>query len=79
MTEIRSRRPVTIKKATAGVGAVNIGARKAREFDDKKPKKTGSTPYSKANAEEALANRAEARSGANGPNRGRSCKSHRSR
>ncbi|GAA6063351.1 hypothetical protein JCM10212_004372 [Sporobolomyces blumeae] len=46
-------RPVTIKKATAGVQAVNIGSRKARALEAKQPAKTGTTPYERANAEEA--------------------------
>lgn len=46
-------RPVTIKKAQAGVKAVSIGARKARELESKMPAKSGTTPYERANAEEA--------------------------
>ncbi|BGP13369.1 hypothetical protein JCM10213_005787 [Rhodosporidiobolus nylandii] len=46
-------RPVTIKKATAGVKAVNIGSRKARELESKRPEKTGTVAYERANAEES--------------------------
>ena len=46
-------RPVTIKKATAGVNAVEIGDRKARALEAKRPQKTGTVPYERANAEDA--------------------------
>ncbi|TKA57055.1 hypothetical protein B0A53_01011 [Rhodotorula sp. CCFEE 5036] len=46
-------RPVTIKKATAGVKAVEIGDRKARMLEAKRPQKTGTVPYERANAEDA--------------------------
>ncbi|GAA6012499.1 hypothetical protein JCM10207_009020 [Rhodosporidiobolus poonsookiae] len=46
-------RPVTIKKATAGVKAVDIGARKARTLEAKQPKKSGTVAYERANAEES--------------------------
>ncbi|GAA5884899.1 hypothetical protein JCM6882_007143 [Rhodosporidiobolus microsporus] len=46
-------RPVTIKKATAGVKAVNIGARKASALESKRPQKTGTVAYERANAEES--------------------------
>ncbi|KWU45657.1 hypothetical protein RHOSPDRAFT_32579 [Rhodotorula sp. JG-1b] len=46
-------RPVTIKKATAGVKAVEIGDRKARALEAKRPQKTGTVPYERANAEDA--------------------------
>ncbi|GAA5876846.1 hypothetical protein JCM3774_000790 [Rhodotorula dairenensis] len=46
-------RPVTIKKANAGVKAVEIGDRKARMLEAKKPQKTGTVPYERANAEDA--------------------------
>lgn len=46
-------RPVTIKKATAGVKAVEIGDRKARMLEAKRPVKTGTVPYERANAEDA--------------------------
>lgn len=67
-----SQRPVTIKKATATVGAVNIGARKAAEFDAKHKKKTGTVPYGRANDEAAVESRLDgARSGGYGPERSR--------
>ena len=63
---------MTIKKATATVGAVNIGARKAAEFDSKHKKKTGTVPYARANDEAAVESRLEgARSGGYGPERSR--------
>ncbi|GAA5979558.1 hypothetical protein JCM10908_002968 [Rhodotorula pacifica] len=46
-------RPVTIKKANAGVKAVEIGNRKARELEAKRPQKTGTVAYERANAEDA--------------------------
>ncbi|BGO97192.1 RNA-binding protein [Rhodotorula toruloides] len=46
-------RPVTIKKANAGVKAVNIGSKKAQQLEAKQPQKTGTVPYERANAEEA--------------------------
>jgi hypothetical protein len=46
-------RPVTIKKANAGVKAVNIGSKKAQQLEAKLPHKTGTVPYERANAEEA--------------------------
>ncbi|GAA5876766.1 hypothetical protein JCM1840_002038 [Sporobolomyces johnsonii] len=46
-------RPVTIKKAQAGVKAVNIGTKKARALEAKHPQKTGTVPYERANAEDA--------------------------
>ncbi|GAA5831046.1 hypothetical protein JCM11251_005124 [Rhodosporidiobolus azoricus] len=46
-------RPVTIKKATAGVKAVNIGSRKASTLEAKRPQKTGTVAYERANAEES--------------------------
>ncbi|GAA5973633.1 hypothetical protein JCM11641_005053 [Rhodosporidiobolus odoratus] len=46
-------RPVTIKKATSGVKAVNIGSKKARDLEAKQPKKTGTVAYERANAEES--------------------------
>ncbi|GAA5857380.1 hypothetical protein JCM8547_002252 [Rhodosporidiobolus lusitaniae] len=46
-------RPVTIKKAQAGVKAVNIGSRKARELESKQQQKTGTVSYERANAEES--------------------------
>ncbi|GAA6043031.1 hypothetical protein JCM8097_005122 [Rhodosporidiobolus ruineniae] len=46
-------RPVTIKKATAGVKQVNIGARKAKELESKHQHKTGTVAYERANAEES--------------------------
>ncbi|GAA5921605.1 hypothetical protein JCM1841_000150 [Sporobolomyces salmonicolor] len=46
-------RPVTIKKAQAGVKSVNIGTKKARTLEAKHPQKTGTVPYERANAEDA--------------------------
>lgn len=66
-----SQRPVTIKKATGGVAAVNIGARKAAELDAKHKPKTGTVPYNKANAEEAVEGRLDGRTGGYGPERSR--------
>lgn len=63
-------RPVTIKKATAGVQQVNIGAKKARILESKLPSKTGTTPYERANAEEA-GHRAVAGEKGYGPQRSR--------
>ncbi|GAA5842942.1 hypothetical protein JCM3766R1_005709 [Sporobolomyces carnicolor] len=63
-------RPVTIKKATAGVQQVNIGAKKARMLESKQPSKTGTTPYERANAEEA-GHRAVAGEKGYGPQRSR--------
>lgn len=55
-------RPVKISKATTGVGAVEIGDKKAREMDLKKKAKSGTKPYERAKL-------AELESG--GPNNGR--------
>ncbi|GAA5967849.1 hypothetical protein JCM3765_001900 [Sporobolomyces pararoseus] len=63
-------RPVTIKKATAGVQQVNIGAKKAKILESKLPSKTGTTPYERANAEEA-GHRAVAGEKGYGPQRSR--------
>ncbi|GAA5983249.1 hypothetical protein JCM5350_005857 [Sporobolomyces pararoseus] len=63
-------RPVTIKKATAGVQQVNIGAKKAKLLESKLPSKTGTTPYERANAEEA-GHRAVAGEKGYGPQRSR--------
>ncbi|GAA6025820.1 hypothetical protein JCM11491_000596 [Sporobolomyces phaffii] len=63
-------RPVTIKKATAGVQQVNIGAKKARTLEAKHPSKTGTVAYERANAEEA-GHRAVAGEKGYGPQRSR--------
>lgn len=41
-------RPVTISKATTGVGAVEIGDKKARAMDLLKKAKSGTKPYERA-------------------------------
>ncbi|GAA5998172.1 uncharacterized protein JCM10292_002372 [Rhodotorula paludigena] len=46
-------RPVTIKKATSGVQSVAIGSRKAQQLEAKRPQKTGTVSYERANAEDA--------------------------
>ncbi|SCV72528.1 BQ2448_4065 [Microbotryum intermedium] len=46
-------RPVKISKATAGVSAVNIGAKKAAMLDSKKVHKSGTVPYERAKLKEA--------------------------
>ncbi|GAA5908732.1 uncharacterized protein JCM6883_004155 [Sporobolomyces salmoneus] len=63
-------RPVSIKKATAGVQQVNIGSKKAKMLESKQPSKTGTTPYERANAEEA-GHRAVAGDKGYGPQRSR--------
>ncbi|GAA5924793.1 uncharacterized protein JCM15063_005734 [Sporobolomyces koalae] len=63
-------RPVTIKKATAGVQQVNIGAKKARALEAKHQAKTGTVAYERANDEEA-GHRAVAGEKGYGPQRSR--------
>ncbi|GAA5870909.1 hypothetical protein JCM16303_001627 [Sporobolomyces ruberrimus] len=63
-------RPVTIKKATAGVQQVNIGTKKARALEAKHPSKTGTVAYERANAEES-GHRAVAGEKGYGPQRSR--------
>ncbi|KAK4704843.1 hypothetical protein P7C70_g1363, partial [Phenoliferia sp. Uapishka_3] len=46
-------RPIKLSKATAAVATVQIGDRKAREFDKKRAHKTGTVPFSRAKLAEA--------------------------
>ncbi|KAM0749856.1 RNA-binding domain-containing protein [Meredithblackwellia eburnea MCA 4105] len=46
-------RPCKISKATAQVGAVDIGAKKAKHFDDQRKAKTGTVAFSRAKLAEA--------------------------
>ncbi|KAK4052174.1 hypothetical protein OIV83_002469 [Microbotryomycetes sp. JL201] len=49
-------RPVKISKATAGVKAVNIGAKKASQLDAKHKPKSGTVPYERSNSMAAVGN-----------------------
>ncbi|SGY68668.1 BQ5605_C004g02909 [Microbotryum silenes-dioicae] len=62
-------RPVKISKATTGVSAVNIGAKKAAVLDSKKVRKSGTVPYEKAKAKEAEGGHMNKNSNGFGPQR----------